>query len=213
MNQSEWWNVIRVLNVAHVSLRGICLAAPRRNEVYTIYNLGNKRWGTKVYKSEPQRLFPRFNDINDLTSWEGKVPMRHPSITLHKSIQEGAIICSMCLDVMSDRGTWPDMCPYSDRDSQFVGSKRITRPICMQLRQQKHGISNQHLYMIWIFLHFNWVLLLTRSFPIPTSSSFVMDVSFCRIWSLKAFTSLLANHRAPSPTPAKVNMSPEKGPC
>ena len=140
---------------------------------------------------------PRFNDIHApkarFDSWEG-----HPSITLNKSLQEGAITCSMRLDVMSDRALF-DMCPYSDRVIAVRWIQKNQHSLTYPddppgLRQQTRK-SNQPLTWFW-FLHFNWVPLLTRSFPIPTSSSFVMDVSFCRIWSLKAFTSLLANHGA-----------------
>lgn len=46
----------------------------------------------------------------DLTSWEG-----HPSRTLNKSLQEGAIICSMLPGCHVRNRALFDMCPYSDR--------------------------------------------------------------------------------------------------
>ena len=177
-------------------------------------------------------MFPRFNDINAPKArfdFLGGKSSNERHVSIETSIHNFKLITPRrCHHLL--RYAWMScqighfFFPYSVHividETQFVGSKRIDSHSLTATRREtypgcgnkKHG-NRISTYMIWIFLHYNWVPLLTRSFPIPTSSSFVMDVSFCRIWSLKAFTSLLANHRAPSPTPVKVNMSPEKGPC
>ena len=139
-----------------------------------------------------------------------------PSITLNKSLQEGAITCSMRLDVMSDRALF-DMCPYSDRvNSSSLDPKESALfdlpGRSARVAATKHG-NRISTYMILISpLQLGPLAYQEFSNPyifIVRDGCFLLS----NLESEGVHKSLGESWGAPSPTLVKVNMSPEKGPC